>query len=180
MELGPDGLLRPLVHSSHSLKGKGGKQREKVTSYTFDYAAQQVTFQKTKDHVIHDDELLPLGTDGPVFDILSAFYNLRSGSLGLLEDEQISLPTFHRKGIEEIVVTPVDRSTLKDDNFFAKNSVLRKVLVDPEIFKTDGRDLLVSFDESGRPLKAIVKNVIGLGDVKGVLRHVQPPLQASN
>lgn len=180
MEIGPDGLLRPLVHSSHSLKGNGDKQREKITSYSFDYATRQVTFQKIKDHIIHADELLPFGTDGPIFDILSAFYNLRSGSLGPLDGEQVNLPTFHRKGIEEIVIAPVDSTTVTDSGFFAKNTIVRKVLVGPEIFKTNGRDLLISFDQSGRPLKAVVKNVIGLGDVKGFLRLSPPPLQASN
>jgi hypothetical protein len=170
MEIGPDGLLRPLLHSSHSLKGKGDEQREKITSYSFDYATRQVKFQKVKDHIIHADELLPFGTDGPIFDILSAFYNLRCGSLGSLDGTRIKLPTFHRKGIEEIVIAPVaDR--FKGNGFFAKNSILRKILVSPEIFKTNGRDLLISFDETGRPLKAVIKNVIGLGDVKGVLRH---------
>ena len=180
MEVGPDGLLRPLVHSSYSLKGKGAAQREKVTSYTFDYVTRQVKFQKIKDHVILDDELLPMGTDGPVFDILSALYNLRSGALGPLDGAQINLPTFHRKGIEEIVVAPVDRDDLDDNGFFSQSTILRKVLVSPEVFQTEGRDLLVSFDATGRPQRAVIKNVIGLGDVKGVLRQVQPPLQASN
>lgn len=180
MEVGPDGLLRPLVHSSHSLKGKGSSQREKITNYSFDYAAKQVRFQKIKDHIIHDEVSFPLETAGPVFDILSAFYNLRSGSLGPLDGEQITLPTFHRKGVEQIVIAPVDRDDLKDDGFFALNTILRKVLVDPEIFKTGGRDLLISFDTAGRPQRAVVRNVIGLGDVRGVLRQVRPVLNASN
>lgn len=180
MELGEDGLLRPLVHGSHSFKGKGDKQQEKITSYSFDYQAHQVKFQKIKNNRIYDDELLPLETDGPVYDILSAFYNLRSGSFGPLDGEQIVFPTFHRKGIEEIVFAPVDRDELQDADFFSTRNILRKILVDPEIFKTSGRDLLVSFDDSGRPQKAVVKNVIGLGDVKGVLRQTSPPLQASN
>ncbi len=179
MEIGPDGLLRPLLHSSHSLKGKGDKQREKITSYSFDYASRQVKFQKVKDHIIRAEEQFPFGTDGPIFDILSAFYNLRCGSLGPLDGERITLPTFHRKGIEEIVIAPAD-ARFKNSGIFAKESILRKVLVSPEIFKTNGRDLLISFDEAGRPLKAVVKNVIGLGDVKGVLRLSHPPLQSNN
>ena len=180
MEIDENGMLRPLVHGSHSFKGKGDKQRERVTSYTFDYQTRQVKFQKVVNNRIYDVEYLPLDTDQPVFDLLSAFYNMRIGSFGPIDGNQIVFSTFHRRGVEEIVVAPVDRDSLKNGDFFAPNAILRKVLVDPEIFKTSGRDLLISFDETGRPQKAVVKNVIGLGDVRGVLRQAQPPLQASN
>ncbi len=180
MEIGPDGLLRPLVHSTHSLKGKGSEQREKVTSYRFDYENQQVKFQKLKNHVIHADEMIPLQTDGPVYDILSAFYNVRSGAYGPLGEQQISLPTLHRKGVEEIVVAPAHRQQLNDQTFFGQDEILCTVLVDPEVFKTNGSELLIGFDKDGQPQRAVVQNVIGLGDVKGVLRYATPPLQASN
>lgn len=171
MEIDPDGLLRPLTYSSLSLKGKGGKQRKKMTTYTFDYTKRQARLQKIKDQVIQDDILLPLETTEPVFDILSAFYNLRSGVLGPLNGKLITLQTFHRKGIEQIIIAPVESGDLNGSDFFVQDSIVRKVLVPAEIFKTNGRDLLISFDATGRPQKALVKNVIGLGDVKGVLRQ---------
>jgi len=170
MEIGPDGFLRPLVYSLRTLKGKGKNQREKVTSYSFDYEHRQVTYRKIKDHVIHADDILPLKTDDQIFDILSAFYSLRIGSFGPIDQRKIHMPTFHRKGVEEIVVAPI-KKTGENKRFFADDKTLCKVLVDPEVFNTNGRDLLVSFDENNRPQKAVVKNVIGLGDVKGVLRQ---------
>lgn len=172
MDIGPNGLLRPLVYSSHTLKGKGKRQREKITSYTFDYAKRQVKYQKIKNNAIRADEMIPLESEGPVYDILSAFYNLRLGAFGPLDQKKIALPTLHRKGVEEIIVAPIARAG-EDNHFFAKDELLCKVLVDPEIFGTDGNDLLISFDENSQPQKAVVKNVIGLGDVKGVLRHAE-------
>lgn len=170
MEIGPDGVLRPLVHSSHTFKGQGKTLREKKTTYTFDYVAGKVGYKKIKSNRITADELLPLGTDGPVFDILSALYNLRLGTFGSFAEQRIYIPTFHRKGIEDIVIAPAGDISRKDKKFFSKSGTLCKVLVDPSIFKTKGRELLISFDEQNRLQKGIVKNVIGLGDVKGVLR----------
>ena len=180
MEIGPNGLLRPLVHSSHTFKGKGKDQREKMTSYTFDYAQGQVQYEKIKNNRIDADEVLPLGTDGPVFDILSAFYNLRLEAFGALEQQAIRMPTFYRKGVEDIVVTPVAKLDSNDKSFFSDGSSLCKVLVDPSVFKTNGRELLVSFDKNNRLERGIIKNVIGLGDVKGVLRQVTTLAQVSD
>lgn len=180
MEFGPDGLLRPLRHSTHSLKGEGKDLREKETSYAFDYQASRVKYQKIKDHVINADELIELQGDTSVYDVLSAFYNLRIGAFGPLSKEGVSLATLHRTKVEEIAVLPATPESSKDKRFFASDALLCEVLVDPEIFKTNGRTLLVSFDEHFQPQKAVVKNVIGLGDVKGVLRQVVTPLQAMN
>jgi hypothetical protein len=53
--------------------------------------------------------------------------------------------------------------------------MLCKVLMAPETFKSKGRDLYVGFDSQLRPKIAIVKKVIGLGDVHGELVHAVAP-----
>jgi hypothetical protein len=169
MEIDADGMLRPLVYSTRTLRGEGKNQRENLTSYSFDYANHQVEFQKTKRNRPRPTEILPLNSDQPVYDILSAFYNLRIGTFGPLEDQQIHMPTYDHNGVEEIIVAPLE-NVGKDKHFFAKDNHVYQVLLDPEVFHTDGNDLLISFDENNRPQKAVVKNVIGLGDVRGVLR----------
>ncbi|WP_303722800.1 DUF3108 domain-containing protein [Malonomonas rubra] len=179
MEIGPNGLLRPLVHSSHTFKGQGDQQKEKRTSYSFNYDNRQVHYQKMKYQQIAVDENLPLETEGPVYDILSAFYNLRLEAFGALDGDEIHLPTFHRKGIEEIVVAPLKNEKHADNRFFANQGTLCKVLVDPSVFKTDGSELFVSFDRQNRLERGIIKNVIGLGDVKGVLRQVTQVAQVT-
>lgn len=180
MEIGPDGFLRPLVHSSHTFKGQGKDQKEKMTSYRFDYENRQVQYKKIKYHRVDADELLPLETDGPVYDILSAFYNLRLEAFGSLTEREIRMPTFHRKGVEEIIVAPVADLNNGDRQFFATKGTLCKVLVDPSVFKTNGRELFVSFDANNRLERGIIKNVIGLGDVKGVLRQVTKLAQVAD
>ena len=175
MKIGPDGLLWPLEHSSHTFKGEGEAQREKYTRYLFDFTGKKVHYKKVKYGRVDSDEWLPLETDGPVFDILSAFYNLRIGTFGQLTGPLISLPTFHRKGIEKIQILPIMDPKKVDGRFFAGAGKLCKVLVDPSVFKTKGRELFVSFDSENRLERGIIKNVIGLGDVKGVLRHEARP-----
>ncbi len=176
MEIGPDGSLRPLRHSSHSIKGDGDERRERMTSYTFDYINRQVRYQKVRNSRKRKDVLVALETEGPVYDILSGFYNLRAGVFGSFDDRQVHMPTFYRKGIEEIVVTPIRVKSKSDQKFFGGKDLLCQVLLDPSVFDTKGSDLLISFDQDRKPQRAVVKDVIGLGDVRGVLRQAVSPL----
>ena len=60
---------------------------------------------------------------------------------------------------------------------FADDLILCKVLLTPETFKTKSRDVYVGFDPQLRPRLAVVKNVIGLGDVRGKLIQGSEPQQ---
>jgi len=170
MKIGETGLLQPLWHSSHTLRGKGNSRREKITRYTFNYAAGQVRYEKIKNGRASADQLFDIEKGKPLFDILSALYNLRLGFYGKVGSDTILIPTFHRKGPQEIVVEPLLKSSKKDRKFFAAGAVQCRILVDPSVFGTKGRDILASFDEQMRPHKGIIKNVIGLGDVRGKFR----------
>lgn len=170
MEIGASGLLQPLWNSSHTIKGSGNSRSEKVTRYDFDYAEHQVRFQKLKNGKAYADQLYPLEEDQPLFDILSALYNLRLGYYGELGKDHLLIPTFDRKGQQDIVVEPLQKKSRKDRKFLATDPVQCRILVDPSVFGTKGRDILASFDSLMRPHKGIIKNVIGLGDVRGKLR----------
>lgn len=173
MQIGSTGLLQPLWHSSHTIRGKGDSRKEKITRYTFDYNSGQVRYQKIKNDRVYKDKWFSLEEDKPLFDILSAFYNLRLGFYGETGQKTIFIPTFHRKGPQDIVVAPLRKTNKKDRNFFATDVVQCRILVDPTVFGTKGRDILVSFDEHMQPQKGIIKNVIGMGDVRGK-RRIQP------
>ena len=166
MKIGNDGLLQPIWHSSHTIRGKNKSIREKITKLTFDYAAGKVRYQRIKNGLVSDDKLYEIEKEKPLLDILSATYNLRLGFYGKLGQEKILIPTFHRKGTQEIVVEPFSTSIKKDKEFFSGDIATCRVLVDPSVFGTDGRETLASFDHNMRPHKVIIKNVIGLGDLK--------------
>ena len=170
MKIGPSGLLYPLWHSSHTIRGKGESRSEKITRNTFDYFSGQVRYQKIKNGHAYTDQLYTMEKDKPLFDILSALYNLRLGFFGKSGQEALLIPTFHRKGTQNIVVEPLQKVSRKDKKFFAADVVKCRILVDPSVFGTKGQDILASFDKKMRPKKGIIKNVIGLGDVRGKLR----------
>lgn len=176
MEEGPDGLLRPLFQRSDTQKGKQGQETHRQTSYTFDFANQSVTYEKSVNGTIENTQELEMEENVPIYDFLTAFYNLRLGRLGaFVPGRDIKLSAFSRKGPEEIVISSLidgDHSQLK----FSEGLMLCKVLMSPETFKTDGSDIYVGFDELFRPQLAVVKNVIGLGDVRGELVNISSSL----
>lgn len=170
MRVDGDGLLIPLWHSSHTVRDKKKGRTEKVTRYTFDYDKNQVRYEKIKNKKVYNDKIFELDGATQHFDILSALYNLRLGRFGDVGDERILVPTFHRKGPQDIVVEPLNEVSSKDRRFLADTECKTRILVDPSVFGTKGRDILAAFDDGMRPSKGIIKNVIGLGDVRGALR----------
>lgn len=171
MKIGLDGMLIPLWHSSHTIRGKGQSRKEKITRYDFDYSAEQVLYKKIKNGHEYAEQTYPLDKEIQQFDILSALYNLRLGFFQKSEQGVILIPTFNRKGTQDIVVAPLKKTDPKDQSFFGSVSQPLRILVDPEVFGTKGRDIFASFDQRMRPAKGIIKNVIGLGDVRGSLRN---------
>ena len=115
---------------------------------------------------------------GPVFDVLSAFYNVRTGLFGpLSRGRHIALPTFSRRGNGDIIIARVVEQEKPLHPFFPPERVLCKVLVDPDTFGTKGRDIYFGMDEGMIPQRMVVKGVIGLGDARGVLRETSNVLE---
>ena len=175
MEEGPDGLLRPLVQTSDTKKDDGEQETHRQTTYTFNFSANQVSYHKTINGVAQKKHLLPMDEEHPTYDFLTAFYNLRLGRLGSVEmGRDIKLAAFSRKGPEEIVICRL----FEEGNMqleLSEDLILCKVLMDPDTFNTKGRDVYVGFDDLLRPQIAVIKNVIGMGDVRGELVHITEP-----
>ncbi len=175
MEEGPDGLLRPLLQTSDTQKSNGSKVTHRQTSYAFDFATGQVTYRKLINGDPDVERVLRMDESRPTYDFLTAFYNFRLGRLGAVEPgRDIKLSAFSRKGPEEIVISRLfDQDPMQLD--FSEDLILCKVLMTPDTFKTKGRDVFVGFDNKVRPQIAVIKNVIGLGDVHGKLIQVTEP-----
>jgi hypothetical protein len=172
VEVAPDGLLRPIWYKKHALRGAGDTLKDRTLRYDFDYVAGQVRYRRLKNGKVTKDEYLAMNDRMKMYDILSALYNLRLGYYGAVGQQAVHIPTFHHKGEQDIIIAPVGEQDMKDLKFLAASSFLCQVQVDPSIFGTNGRDLLVGFDGDMRPKYGIIKNVIGLGDVRGSLRSV--------
>jgi len=178
MEFGPEGLLRPLIQRAYNIRGEGKKKKERIRSYHFDHQQRQVYYKNWKTGKKPQEKTYPMDKPGPVYDLLSAFYNVRAGLYGPVErGRQLALPTFTRRGTEDVIVERLQKKAQKRQRFFPKTDILCKVLADPDTFGTKGRDVFVGFDTAMVPQRAVVKNVIGLGDVRGVLRSASNLLQ---
>lgn len=171
MRIAEDGYLIPIRHSSHTIREKKSGVSEKVTSYFFDYEKKQVRYHKIKNNQTYSEQIFEMSQDVRLYDILTALYNLRLGLYGEVGTERILIPTFHKKGPQDIVVEPLTKLGRKDRAFFANSRFVSRILVDPSVFGTKGRDIYASFDEKMKPTKGIIKDVIGLGDVRGILRN---------
>ena len=68
------------------------------------------------------------------------------------------------------MVEPLDGLNKEDQTFLAQQEIRCRVLVDPSVFGTSGRDVFAGFSADMLPQRGIIKDVIGLGDVRGRLR----------
>lgn len=178
MEIAPSGLFRPVIQRAHTIKGDGDSKNERVRSYRFDYEKREVYYKNRRTGKKVHERAYPMDKEGPVYDLLSAFYNVRAGLFGSVKTGlHLALPTFTRRGTEDITVVRIDGKEKKRQKFFPKDTILCKVLVDPDIFKTKGRKIYVGLNDEMVPQRMIVKKVIGIGDVRGVLRSAQNVLK---
>lgn len=170
MELTADGSLRSIEHESRIVKRRWGKWQNRERHYRYDYQQGKVFDVKLKEGVpgAPKEHTIPPGRQ-PV-DMLTAFYNLRTGVYGALErGARIRIPTFSSKGFSEItadVLTPAQQAR---QSFFPAHGLLVQVNLDPEIFDTSSGNLYIWFDDGGVPGRGIVEDLIGMGDVRGYL-----------
>ncbi len=80
------------------------------------------------------------------------------------------IPAFDKEGTSRIQVEILHPEERPDQPFFPDHGLLGRISVDEEVFDTGGGNVYVWFDEEGRPLRGIVENVLGIGDVRGALR----------
>jgi hypothetical protein len=172
MEVGPDGRLRSLSFESHIIKGQGSERSDTTRLYTFDHSKHQVRFQRARKGKFYKEELLPMSRQAPPNDILTAFYNFRAGFFGPVKPgSRYTIPTFSRKGNEDIRIEILTDEERPADPFFPRGGLLGRVILDEEILDTSGGTVFVWFDDLGRPQRGIVENVIGLGNVRGKARE---------
>lgn len=171
VDIGSHGQLRPLSHRSHRITGSGDSISQRTVRYTFDYQDGTIRYERIKNGKVREDEWFDLNPEEPVYDVVSAFYNLRLGYFGMPGTDKILIPTFHHRGEQDILVEPVGKMRSAENHFFDDGGRLCRVLMDPAIFNTRSRDVLLSFDKQMRLDKGIIKRVIGLGDLRGVLRN---------
>ena len=174
MEEDGTGRLRSVSHEATIHKRKNGVWNDRQKRYRFDYRAGKVYQEKGENGQFRPGLVFELPAERQPVDILTGFYNLRTGVYGALTPGvHLKIPTFTTKGISEIEVEVLNGPDRLADPFFPTTGTLLRIRVDPEVFDTGGADLFAWFDEAGRPARGIVEKVIGLGNVYGHLREGQ-------
>ncbi|MGD9019628.1 MAG: DUF3108 domain-containing protein [Desulfuromonadales bacterium] len=170
MRIMPDGSLNSIEHESEITKKRWGQWTNRGKIRRFDYERRKITEVRLKEGVVSSSKELDIpGGKHPV-DLLTAFYNLRSGVYGPLQrGTRILIPTYSGKGFIDFEVNVLTREEQARQHDFPDHGLLIQVNVDPEIFDTKSGSLYVWFDDLGVPGRGIVEDMIGLGDVRGYL-----------
>ncbi|PLY00627.1 MAG: hypothetical protein C0623_07130 [Desulfuromonas sp.] len=167
MKLMPDGRFRSVRHTSQ--KEKGGVLRAKV--YEFDYERGEVTYLYYKNNKLITRTILPLDREREPSDIITAYYNLVSGAYGPQEvGAHYEIPAYNRRGPSDIVVDFIPSETRPKASFFPEDLLICRVVVDQDVFDTKDGVIYIGYDAQLLPARGIVTDMIGLGDVRGILR----------
>lgn len=172
MALAPDGSLQSIEHLSKIRKWRWGKWQHREKRQTFDYAQGKVSEQKKKDNTVSPTKEFPLPAGQLPVDMLTAFYNLRTGVYGpLARGTKLLIPTFAKEKVSNIEVKVLTAEQQAKHDYFPSGGLLVEATVDPEIFETDSGRLYFWFNAAGTPSRGIVEDLIGLGDVRGYLEE---------
>lgn len=164
------GRLITLTHDSTIEKGSGKKKKVRTKHYLFDPVHSSITVSKIADGSLWWKKDLPFADKMPV-DILTAYFNLVTGVYGRIEPGMnYSIPAFGGKGVGQIGIEILTDAQRPDSTFFPQDGTLCRFTVDKEIFDTRDGIILVWYDHAGRPARGLIKDMIGLGDIRGTLR----------
>ena len=158
---------------SYEKKIKGEKERIKITNY--DYVNEVRKFKILKNGIVHREKEVKLNetiTD----DAMSAFYNLRNEIYGeVKEGANFNIRTVYRDRTTDSNVFV--RLPEKSDKLSRLNKVGLKasfaadITMDPEIFDSEEGKLVILFTGDLQPIGFIAKDVMGFGDIYGVLEE---------
>jgi len=171
VEADDKGRLRTVSYEASVHKRKSGEWKNRLKNYRFDYAAGKIYQEKGEDGELAPGLVFELPAGPPPVDILTGFYNLRSGVYGrLTPGAHLKIPSFSSRGFGSIDIEVLTGTERLNKPFFPVTGTLLRAKVDPEVFETKGADMYVWFDEAGRPARGLVEGVVGIGDVYGHLR----------
>ncbi|MGK2904855.1 MAG: DUF3108 domain-containing protein [Desulfuromonadales bacterium] len=170
MALTPDGSLRSIEYQSRIDKHRWGKWQNRAKRHRYDYDQGKVFEEKTNDGVLlwAKEHAIPEGMQ-PV-DMLTAFYNLRTGVYGpLLRGARFQIPTYSGGDFFDIEVDVLTVEQQARQSDFPAHGLLVMARIDREIFESDSGNLYFWLNDEGIPERGIVADVIGLGDVRGYI-----------
>lgn len=172
MEMSPQGRLAPLEYRSMIHKKKGGAMIKQSKLYTFDAVTRTIFVTRSREGSKTSETPTKILSKSFPVDFLTAGFNFILGADGPLRPgERKEILTFTDKG-EKIIVIEVLRAEAWPATYsFSKGrGILLKIILPNEILDTGGGAVYALLDKDLLPQQVTVENVLGLGDVQGVLR----------
>ena len=173
MEVTPQGWLMPLEHKTMIHKKKGSVATEQAKLYVFDAASHTITLTRSKKGKSGVKKLIKVPGERFPVDFLTAGFNYILGANGPIRTgERKEIVTFTDKGERKIVIEVLRAADWPTTPFFSAGSgTLLKISLPTEILDTEGGAVYALLDKKLLPQRVIVENVLGLGEVRGVLRQ---------
>ncbi|MGE4545579.1 MAG: DUF3108 domain-containing protein [Pedobacter sp.] len=171
LRLDNDGSLRPESHDADMYKTKGKTVTSRLKNWSYDYSRRIIIEKVTRNGRDRPVKNYAMGEGPAPYDILGAFYNFRAGLFGPLRDgASYKIPTFARGRSTDIGISVLPEKKRPKNTALPDGGLVVKVVLDPEVFDTGDGTLYIWFDKDLQPAKVIVKDVVGLGDVRATLR----------
>lgn len=173
MEATPEGRLFPREYRAMIHKKKGGEVTEQTKLYIFDGAARTILLTRSRDGKKGVEQPVKILGDRFPVDFLTAGFNFISGVDGPLRPgERKEIVTFTDEGERTIVIEVLraDEWPKKAAQFKKRKGTLLKITLPTEILDTSGGAVYALLDEELLPDRALVENVLGMGDVQCELR----------
>lgn len=172
MSVSPLGRLNPLEYRSIIDKKKGSEEISQTKLFTFNPFKRVISMTRTKKGKQDKSSLFKCNNPCFPVDFLTAGFNF------IFEfDGPITPGTYHEivtftDDKEETIFIEVLRQKdwPKSDFFKKEKGTMLKVTLPKEILDTGGGSVYALLDTENLPKKVIIENVLGLGDVRGVLR----------
>lgn len=151
------------------------RSEEKVVT-KLDYKKRTLSWVTTEKGKIIEEKSMPIPPSIVYYDILSVLYNFRSMYYGEIEKgKDFVIQTIPEKNESEIrihVATREEELKLKrEENIKDSEGYFLIVKIPKEIFKTKEGRVLVWGSKDLLPLKVIVRDYIGFGDIRATLRE---------
>ncbi|MBE9502812.1 MAG: DUF3108 domain-containing protein [Proteobacteria bacterium] len=153
------------------------KEKQEKTITDLDYKTRTMNWKDYKDGILKEDKSEPMSGEHDHEDVLSAFYNFRMGVFGPIKrDREFKVNTIPEKGVSTIDVkigslAEAYGSKRLFGKGFKKEMFHIKVRVPKEIFKSRHGVVDIWVDEQIIPIRGVVKDYIGFGDIRGTLKR---------
>lgn len=152
------------------------KKEEKTITY-LDYDTGIISWVDYKNGELVEEKAEPMPDTFDYEDVLSAFYNFRMGVFGPIQrNRSFKVQTIPEKGVStiDVNIANVEASNKSKRLFgdgFNKNLFHVRVKVPKKIFSSKRGEVDIWLDEEIIPLRGVVKDYIGFGDIRGTLKR---------